>query len=59
MWESGLPAKAVCQSLHVLLHHRFRRQASSHRVLRRLYMSFFSVETLATPCLIRKFFLVI
>ena len=31
MWEPGLPAKAVCQSLQVLLHHRFRRQASSHR----------------------------
>ena len=28
--EAGLPAKAVCQSLHVLLHYRFRRQASSH-----------------------------
>ncbi|WP_218577088.1 hypothetical protein, partial [Pseudomonas sp. AU8050] len=26
----GLPAKAVCQSLHLLLHYRFRRQASSH-----------------------------
>ncbi len=27
---AGLPAKAVCQSLHLLLHYRFRRQASSH-----------------------------
>ena len=49
MCEPGLPAKAVCQSLHVLLHHRFRRQASSHRGLRRLCVGVFSVETLATP----------
>ena len=27
---AGLPAKAVCQSLHLCLHSRFRRQASSH-----------------------------
>jgi len=27
---AGLPAKAVCQSLHLLLLYRFRRQASSH-----------------------------
>ena len=27
---AGLPAKAARQSLHVLLHYRFRRQASSH-----------------------------
>ena len=27
---AGLLAKAVCQSLHVLLQYRFRRQASSH-----------------------------
>jgi len=59
MWESGLPAKAVCQSLHVLLHHRFRRQASSHSGLRRLCVGVFSSKTLATPCPIRKFFLVI
>lgn len=25
-----MPAKAACQSLHLLLHYRFRRQASCH-----------------------------
>ena len=27
---AGLPAKTVYQSLHLLLNHRLRRQASSH-----------------------------
>ena len=27
---AGLPAKAVCQALNLLLHDRFRRRASSH-----------------------------